>query len=240
MADDTGSIINHAVVSSDEWLAARKRLLAKEKEFTRLRDELSQQRRELPWEKVEKTYVFDGPDGRESLAQLFDGRSQLVVYHFMFDPSWKAGCPHCSHWADSFNGAIVHLNQRDVTMIAVSRAPYELLAAYKKRMGWTFTWVSSHANDFNFDYHVSFTPEELAAKSALYNYTQQDPGPPQREGISVFYKDPAGAVFHTYSCYARGIDMMSVDYQYLDLVPKGRDEGGRGPFWVRRHDEYRT
>src|SRR5262245_2053435 len=240
MADDKSSVANHAVVSGGEWLAARKALLVKEKEFTRLRDDLSRQRRELPWERVEKAYVFDGPDGQASLAQLFDGRSQLVVYHFMFDPSWDAGCPHCSHWADTFNGIIVHLNHRDVTMIAVSRAPYELLAAYRKRMGWRFTWVSSHANDFNIDYHVSFTPEEIAAKSAFYNYTQQHPGPPQREGISVFFTDASGAIFHTYSCYARGIDMMSADYQYLDLVPKGRDEGGRGPFWVRRHDEYGT
>ena len=238
MADDTSSVSDHAVVSSAEWLDARRALLIKEKEFTRLRDDLSRERRELPWERVEKTYVFDGPNGKESLPQLFDGRSQLVVYHFMFDPSWNAGCPHCSHWADTFNGIIVHLNHRDVTMIAVSRAPYDLLAAYRKRMGWTFKWVSAYANDFNFDYHVSFTPEELAAKSALYNYTRQNPGPPQREGISIFYKDPAGAIFHTYSCYARGIDMMSADYQYLDLVPKGRDEGGGGPFWVRRHDEY--
>jgi predicted dithiol-disulfide oxidoreductase (DUF899 family) len=156
----------------------------------------------------------------------------------MFGPDWEAGCPHCSHWADNFNGIIVHLNQRDVTMVAVSRAPYVKLAAYEKRMGWTFKWLSSLETEFNFDFHVSFTPEEVAAKDALYNFQRQDPFVGEREGVSVFFKDPAGAVFHTYSTYARGIDMLSVDYNYLDLVPKGRDEGDRGPFWVRRHDEY--
>jgi len=229
---------HHQVVSRDEWLQARKRLLLKEKEFTRLRDQLSQERRDLPWERVDKQYVFEGPLGKETLPQLFDGRSQLVVYHFMFAPDWDAGCPHCSRWADNFNGIIVHLNQRDVTMIAVSRAPYSKLAAYEKRMGWNFKWVSSFQNDFNYDYHVSFTPEELAREEAFYNFTTRDPGVTDREGVSVFFKDPAGRVFHTYSTYARGIDMLSVDYQYLDLVPKGRDEDGQGPFWVRRHDEY--
>ena len=228
----------HEVVSSDKWIEARKKLLAKEKAFTRLRDQISQQRRDLPWEAVDEEYVFDGPDGKQTLPQLFDGRSQLVVYHFMFGPDWEAGCPHCSRWADSFNGVIVHLNQRDVTMIAVSRARYEKLAAYRKRMSWSFKWVSSFGTDFNFDYHVSFTPEESAKKKALYNFTMQDPGVSDREGVSVFYKDPQGRVFHTYSTYARGIDILNADYHYLDLVPKGRDEGDRGPFWVRRHDEY--
>ena len=228
----------HKIVTANEWIEARRRLLAREKEFTRLRDQLSQERRELPWELVTKPYVFEGPDGKQTLPQLFDGRSQLIVYHFMFGPDWEAGCPHCSRWADNFNGIIVHLNQRDVTMIAVSRAPYSKLAAYKKRMNWSFKWVSSSETDFNFDYHVSFTPEEVARKEAFYNFTAQDPGVSEREGVSVFYKDTTGAVFHAYSTYARGIDMMSVDYQYLDLVPKGRDEGDRGPFWVRRHDEY--
>ena len=228
----------HEVVPGDKWLEARKKLLAKEKEFTRLRDQLSQQRRDLPWEAVDKEYLFDGPDGKQTLPELFDGRSQLVVYHFMFGPDWEAGCPHCSRWADSFNGIIVHLNQRDVTMIAVSRAPYEKLAAYRKRMGWSFKWVSSLGTDFNFDYHVSFTPDESAKKKAFYNFTVQDPGVSDREGVSVFYKDPQGRVFHTYSTYARGIDMLNADYHYLDLVPKGRDEADRGPFWVRRHDEY--
>lgn len=228
----------HEIVASDQWLEARKRLLAKEKEFTRLRDELSEQRRNLPWEMVDKTYGFEGPSGKQTLPELFEGRSQLIVYHFMFDPSWDAGCPHCSRWADNFNGVIVHLNQRDVTLIAVSRASYAKLAAYKRRMGWTFKWVSSFATDFNFDYHVSFTPEESAKKLALYNFARQDPGSSEREGVSVFYQDAAGRVFHTYSTYARGIDMLSVDYNYLDLLPMGRNEAGRGPYWVRRHDEY--
>jgi predicted dithiol-disulfide oxidoreductase (DUF899 family) len=226
------------VVSCDEWIEARKQLLVKEKEFTRLRDQLSQQRRDLPWERVDKRYVFEGPSGKETLPELFGGRNQLIVYHFMFAPEWEAGCPHCSRWADSFNGVIVHLNQRDVTLAAVSRAPYSKLAAYEKRMGWSFKWVSSFETDFNFDYHVSFRPEELAKGAAFYNFTGQDPGESEREGVSVFYKEPTGSIFHTYSAYARGIDMLNVDYHYLDLVPKGRDEAGRGPFWVRRHDEY--
>ena len=231
-------VSKHPVVSREQWMSDRKAFLAKEKEFTRLRDDLSRQRRELPWVKVEKEYIFEGPKGKEKLADLFENRSQLIVYHFMFSPEWDAGCPHCSHWADNFNGVIVHLNHRDVTMVAISRAPYSKLAAYEKRMGWSFKWLSSHDNDFNFDYHVSFTPDELKKKKALYNYTMQDPGSADREGTSVFFKDRSGNVFHTYSTYARGIDMMNVDYQYLDLVPKGRDEGDRGPYWVRRHDEY--
>ncbi|MGH8457278.1 MAG: DUF899 domain-containing protein [Stenotrophobium sp.] len=221
-----------------EWLAARRKLLLKEKRLTRLRDELAALRRELPRVPVEKEYVFDGPDGRQTLAELFDGRSQLVVYHFMFGPDWEAGCPGCSHWADSFDGVIVHLNQRDVTMVVASRAPYRRLAAYRKRMGWTFKWVSSGGSDFNFDYQASFTPEELEHKRAFFNFTWQDPFASEREGLSVFYMDRKGRIFHTYSTHARGIDAMSADYQYLDLVPKGRDEGGRGPYWVRRHDEY--
>ena len=231
-------LTRHKIVSSKEWITARKKLLAKEKAFTRLRDKLSKARRDLPWEAVTKEYVFEGPSGKETLRELFDGRSQLVVYHFMFSPDWNAGCPHCSHWADNFNGIIVHLNQRDVTMIAVSRAPYAKLSAYQQRMGWHFKWVSSFGTDFNFDFRVSFTPEEMKAKKAFYNFALQDPGPSEREGVSVFYKDPKGRVFRTYSTYARGIDMLNVDYHYLDLVPKGRDEGGRGPFWVRRRDEY--
>lgn len=230
---------DHKIVSPEKWLEARKQLLAKEKEFTRLRDELAQARRDLPWEEVRKTYVFEGADGKQTLPELFDGRSQLIIYHFMFGPGAEVGCPHCSHWADSFNGVIAHLNHRDVTMIAVSQAPYAKLAAYKKRMGWSFKWVSSGASDFNVDFQASFTPEQQATKQALYNYGTQAPGGSQREGISVFYKNAAGGVFHTYSTYARGIDMMNADYQYLDLVPKGRDENGKGPFWVRRHDEYR-
>ena len=228
----------HKVVSSEKWLAARKKLLAKEKQLTRLADKVSKERRALPWEAVTKNYVFEGPNGSETLAQLFDGRSQLVVYHFMFGPDWPAGCPHCSRWADNFNGIIVHLNQRDVTMVAVSRAPYPKLAAYRQRMGWSFKWVSSFGSDFNFDFNVSFTPEEMAKKKAFYNYKMQNPDAPEREGVSVFARDARGNVYRTYSTFARGIEALNLDYRYLDVVPKGRDEGGRGPFWVRRHDEY--
>jgi predicted dithiol-disulfide oxidoreductase (DUF899 family) len=196
---------------------------------------------------VEKEYVFEGPHGRQTLADLFDGRSQLVVYHAMFDPataspetSWTedAACFACSFWADNFNGIVVHLNQRDVTMIAVSRAPYEKIAAYEQRMGWTFPWFSSGQSDFNYDYHVSFTAQEVADRKAEYNYIIQDPGQSEGPGVSVFCKDTAGKIFHTYSTYARGLDMVNVAYHYLDLVPKGRDEGDRGAYWLRRHDEY--
>ncbi len=229
---------DHPVLSHEEWFSARKSFLAKEKEFTRLRDELSRQRRDLPWEVVDKKYVFEGPNGKQSLPELFDGRSQLIVYHFMFDPNWDAGCPHCSFWADNFNGIIVHLNQRDVTMIAVSRAPYTKLLAYEKRMGWNFKWVSSSETDFNFDYHVSFTPEEAVQKKALYNFGTQAPHGTEQQGVSAFFKDSKGSVFHTYSTHGRGIDLLNTAYNYLDLAPKGRDEGDRGQFWVRRHDEY--
>jgi predicted dithiol-disulfide oxidoreductase (DUF899 family) len=238
MASESSRLKRPKVVSHKEWLAARTAFLAKEKEFTRLRDELSQQRRELPWEAVTKIYVFDGPNGKQALAELFDGRSQLIVYHFMFDPSWDAGCPHCSFWADSFNSNIVHINHRDATMIAVSRAPYSKLAAYEKRMGWNFKWLSAYENEFNFDYNVSFTPEELAKKQAFYNFKMQDPGMSEREGVSIFFKDEKGSVFHTYSTFARGIDLLNSAYNYIDLTPKGRDEGKRNQYWVRRHDEY--
>jgi len=226
------------VVSRKDWLAARKALLTKEKKFTRLRDQLSKERRQLPWVKVDKDYVFDGPEGTETLSELFDSRSQLIVYHFMFGPDWDAGCKHCSFWADNFDRIIVHLNHRDVTLVAASRAPYGKLETYKKRMGWNFKWVSSGNTDFNFDYHVSFTPEEEAKKKAFFNYKIQDPDSSDREGASVFFKDAKGNVFHTYSTYERGIDMVNTAYHYLDLVPKGRDEGKSGPSWLCRHDEY--
>ncbi|HYM02913.1 MAG TPA: thioredoxin family protein [Stellaceae bacterium] len=230
---------DHKIVSHADWLEARKQLLVKEKEFSRQRERLAQERRDLPWEKVEKEYVFEGALYRkETLLELFEGRSQLIVYHFMFGPNAEVGCPHCSFWADNFNEIITHLNHRDVTMVAVSRAPFSKLEAYRKRMGWNFKWVSSGVTDFNFDFQASFTPDELAKKKAMYNYTIQEPHGSEREGISVFFRDPAGQVFHSYSTYARGIDMMNTAYQYLDLVPKGRDEAGRGQFWVRRHDEY--
>lgn len=231
---------NHRVVSQAEWLETRKDLLAKEKEFTQLRDELSQQRRELPWVKVNKEYIFDGPSGKKTLVELFDGKSQLIIYHFMFDPSWEEGCPICSFWADNFNGIGVHLNHRDVSMIAISRAPLEKLQAFQKRMGWNFKWVSSFNNDFNYDFHVSFTPEELNKGTVYYNYTNREFSDGEAPGISVFYKDESGTVFHTYSCYARGLDMMNTAYHYLDLAPKGRDEAGLEytVAWVRYHDKY--
>lgn len=238
MAADSDALTDHPVVSREEWLDARRALLEKEKAFTAQCDEMSRLQRSLPWERVMKDYVFDGPRGRESLSDLFDGRSQLVVYHFMFHPDDKAGCPHCSLRADGFAGIIPHLKHRDVTMIVVSRAPFARLAQYRARMGWSFPWVSSHGADFNFDYGVSFTPEEMTAKRAMYNYTLRDPKAREREGHSIFYKDSSGALFHTYSCYDRGNDKLNLHYHYLDLVPKGRDEDGRGPYWVRRHDEY--
>jgi predicted dithiol-disulfide oxidoreductase (DUF899 family) len=231
-------ITDHQVVSPGEWLSARKLLLAKEKDFTKLRDELNQQRRDLPWESVTKDYAFEGPAGKQSLSELFDGRSQLIVYHFMFAPEWDAGCPHCSFWADNFNGVIVHLHQRDTSMVAISRAPYGNLAAYEKRMGWNFKWLSSGGTDFNFDYNASFSPEQVASKEAFYNYSTQDPKGTDHAGVSIFFKDRSGSMFHTYSAFARGIDLVNTAYNYLDLTPKGRDEGGRSQFWVKRHDEY--
>jgi predicted dithiol-disulfide oxidoreductase (DUF899 family) len=228
--------MKHQVVSHDEWIAARTAFLAKEKEFTHQRDALNQQRRDLPWERVEKQYVFDGPKGKETLADLFDGRSQLIVYHFMFPPEWDAGCPHCSFWADNFNDVIVHINHRDASMVAISRAPLSKLEAYEKRMGWSFKWLSSAGTDFNEDLGVAFNDPE----HAFYNYTTQNVGMTDREGVSVFYKDDDGGIFHTYSAYARGIDMMNTAYHYIDITPKGRDEGGRSQYWVRRHDEYES
>ena len=238
--NDINSVKDHPVVSHEEWLSARTAFLVKEKEFTRLRDELSRQRRELPWERVDKEYVFNGPNGKETLVELFENRGQLIVYHFMFPPDWDEGCLHCSFWADNFNGIGVHLNHRDVTFVAISRAPLAKIEPFKKRMGWNFKWVSSFHSDFNFDYQASFTPEEVHAGAAYFNYAKTDPGLTDREGISVFYKDEIGAVSHTYSCYARGIDMMNGAYHYLDLVPKGRDEEGlEDPqAWVRHHDRY--
>ena len=237
--NDSNGIKNHPVVSHEEWLAARTAFLAKEKEFTRLRDELSRQRRELPWERVDKQYVFDGPGGKETLAELFENRNQLVVYHFMFPPDWDEGCLHCSFWADNFNDIVVHLNHRDVTFVAISHAPLTKIEPFKERMGWSFKWVSSFHSDFNYDYQVSFTPEEVQAGAAFYNYRETDPGLTDREGTSVFYKDESGGIFHAYSCYARGIDMLNTAYHYLDLVPKGRGEEGRDPqYWVRHHDRY--
>lgn len=231
----------HRIVSHDEWLAARTQLLAREKQFLRLRDELSSERRALPWERVTKSYVFEGSAGRQTLAELFGGRSQLIVYHFMFAPEWEAGCRGCSFLADSFNGGIPHLEQRDVAFAAVSRAPLAKLEAFAKRMGWTFKWVSSGASDFNYDFQASFRPAEVADGSAVYNYRKYDETTAdERPGISVFFKDRDGAIFHTYSAYARGLDPMIVAYQMLDLAPKGRDEAAlpHPMSWVRLHDQY--
>ena len=228
------------VVSQAEWLAARKQFLKKEKELTRLRDEVSRQRRELPWVKVEKEYVFDAPDGKKTLADLFEGRSQLIVYHFMFGPEWKEGCPSCSFNMDHTDGALVHLAQRDVTFLAVSRAPLPKIEEFKKRMGWRFNWASSFGSDFNRDFHVSFTKEEMAKGKLDYNYDMTEFPSEEAPGYSVFYKDKGGNVFHTYSAYARGTEVALGTYNYLDLVPKGRDEDNL-PFtmsWVRHHDRY--
>jgi predicted dithiol-disulfide oxidoreductase (DUF899 family) len=214
--------MRNQVVSREEWLKARLELLAAEKEFTR------------------KSYQFEGPKGALSLADLFDGRSQLIVYHFMFGPDWEEGCKSCSFWADNFNGIPIHLNHRDVTFTAVSRAPLAKINAYKKRMGWSFPWVSSYGSDFNFDYHVSFTPEQIAEGKAYYNYEVRPNELSDEVGISVFYKSERSEMFHTYSCYSRGVDMLNAAYHYLDLAPKGRDEAGlKFPMeWVRRHDQY--
>jgi len=240
MKTDGGSTIaNHPVVSHEKWLAARTALLAKEKEFTKLRDALSRERRALPWEKVEKPYAFDGPNGKETLAQLFGNRSQLVVYHFMFNPASDEGCKHCSFWADHYDATGIHLNHRDVSLAVISRAPLAKLQAFQKRMGWRFKWLSSATNDFNYDYQASFRPETIQSGKVYYNYATSSMDMQDREGISVFYQDESGTVFHTYSCYARGIDMVNGTYQFLDLVPKGRDEGGSPQAWVEFHDRYK-
>ena len=228
------------VVSHDEWIKARKLLLAEEKEFTHARDRLSRRRQKLPWERVEKSYFFAAPKGKHSLADLFGGKSQLIVYHFMFDPDWDAGCKSCSFWADNFNGIDVHLADRDISFVAVSRAPLPKLEAYRKRMGWNFAWFSSYGSDFNYDFNVSFTPEEMASGTAFYNFGLNKPPVSEMHGISVFFKDESGSIFHTYSTYSRGVDMVNCAYHYMDLAPKGRDEANLPftPSWVRRHDEY--
>jgi predicted dithiol-disulfide oxidoreductase (DUF899 family) len=231
----------HPITSREQWLAARTALLAKEKEYTRLRDALAAERRALPWVKVEKDYVFDTPAGRQSLADLFDGRSQLVVKHFMLGPGWKDGCIGCSFGADHIDGGLVHLEHHDVSVVAVSRAPLAEIEAYRKRMGWRFKWVSSDGNDFNYDYHVSFTPEELGKGKVYYNYAMIDAGIDELPGLSVFVKDAAGDIFHTYSSYGRGGEELITTYMVLDLTPNGRNETGPHRSlmdWVRRHDEY--
>jgi len=231
----------HKIVSRQEWTEARKAFLDKEKEFTRARDRLSAERRALPWVKVDKAYVFDTPEGKKTLAELFDGRSQLIVYHFMLGPDWKEGCPSCSFLADHFDGANIHLAQRDVTFVAISRAPLAEIEAFRRRMGWHFPWVSSFTNDFNFDFHVSFKEDEVG-KKAEYNYERQEIDSDEMPGASVFYKDETGGVFHTYSAFARGLDILVGAYNFLDLTPKGRDEAEL-PWtmaWVRHHDRYES
>jgi len=231
----------HNVVSHDEWTAARKAHLAEEKAFTRARDALARKRRELPWEKVEKNYVFDTPAGKQSLADLFGGKSQLIIYHFMLGPGWEAGCPSCSYLADHFDGAVVHLAQRDVSFVVVSRAPLSEIEAFKRRMGWRFKWVSSFGSDFNPDYQVSFTAQEKTGGKVFYNYEFIESFPSEeRPGASVFYKNAAGEIFHTYSTYGRGLDILIGAYHFLDLAPKGRDEDALAwsMAWVRHHDRY--
>lgn len=230
----------HKVLPHDEWIAARKSLLAREKEFSKVRDALTEERRALPWERVEKDYVFDGPDGSASLSELFDGKSQLIVYHFMYGPGWEEGCKSCSFLADHFAPAVVHLAHRDVSMVAISKAPLAELEPFKRRMGWGFKWLSSVGNDFNRDFFVSFTEDEIERGTAYYNYARQRFPSTEAPGASVFYKDEAGDVFHTYSVYARGLDMFITAYHYLDIVPKGRNEDGLGYTmeWLRLHDAY--
>jgi len=231
----------HRVVSEKAWLAARKALLVKEKKFTRLRDQLNQQRRALPWTRVDKDYVFDGPNGHKTIAELFDGSSQLIVYHFMFGPGWKRGCPHCSYWVDHYDGTLPHLRQRDTNLVLISRAPWKEIAPFKKRMGWQVKWFSSAKNDFNFDLHVSFTSKEIKSGKLSYNYSTINMRIDEREGVSAFYKAKNGDIFHTYSAYARGIDMLNTTYHFLDLTAKGRDENPDSTQdWVRYRDEYKT
>ena len=233
------SLRKHRVVSRQEWLNERAAFLVKEKAFSRQREQLAEERRKLPWVKVDKRYCFDGPKGQETLAELFGEQRQLIVYHFMFKPEAEAGCAHCSFWADHYSSLPVHLQHRDTALVAISRAPMAKIEAFRKRMGWTFKWVSSGNTDFNYDLQASFTPAQLRSGSVLYNYVNGPAGPADREGISVFYKSDSGDVLHTYSCYARGIDMVNGTYQFLDLTPKGRDEAaGAAQDWVKYHDRY--
>lgn len=231
---------DHRVVARDEWLAARRELLAREKELTRLRGRLSAERRALPWVRVEKEYVFDGPDGRETLAGLFGRQSQLAIYHFMLGPGWEQGCASCSMAADTMDGCIVHLQQRGVAFAAVSRAPLPEIQAFQERMGWRFKWVSSHGSDFNFDFGVSFSKDELERGEVCYNYERCAPFGEEAPGLSVFCRGEDGEVFHTYSTYGRGLEMLLGAYDFLDLVPRGRDEAGLpwSMAWVRHHDRY--
>jgi predicted dithiol-disulfide oxidoreductase (DUF899 family) len=231
---------NHRIVTREEWLAKRQTLLAHEKELTRLRDQIARERRAMPWVRIDKTYVFDAPEGRRTLAELFEGRRQLLVQHFMFAPGWEQGCRSCSFMADHSDGMNVHLAHRDVTLLAVSRAPLAKIEEFRRRMGWQFKWVSSHGNDFNHDFAVSFTPEARAKGEVYYNYALRPFPSEEAPGVSVFYRDDAGPVFHTYSTYGRGVEVMMGTYDLLDLTPKGRDERDVAykMEWVRHHDRY--
>ncbi len=226
------------IVTREQWLTERRALLEEEKALTRARDALSEKRRDMPWVRIEKDYHFIGPEGELTLADLFGGRDQLIVQHFMFGPDWDAGCPSCSFWADGYDGTMAHMAQRDAAFVAVSIAPLDRIEAYRKRMGWSFPWVSSEGSDFNRDFGVTFTAEEMKAGAPLYNYGTIPFPAPEAPGTSIFAKGPDGAVYHSYSTYARGLDPLNVVYQYLDLLPKGRDEGGQGMAWPRRRDEY--
>ncbi|HTO02645.1 MAG TPA: thioredoxin family protein [Opitutus sp.] len=237
----THSFENPTVVSEDQWLAARRELLREEKELTRMHDRIAARRRELPWVKVAKAYTFDAPSGPISLAELFNGRSQLAIYHFMLGPDWEEGCPSCSYIADHLVPTVPHLQARDVSLAVVSRAPLAEILPFKERMGWSFNWVSSHRNDFNYDYHVSFTEEEMGRKTVFYNFGRVAFPNDEAPGFSVFAKDVSGNVFHTYSTYGRGVEQFMGTYTILDLMPKGRDEDPANPHkmdWVRHHDRY--
>jgi predicted dithiol-disulfide oxidoreductase (DUF899 family) len=232
----------NAVVSREDWFEAHRKHLEREKELTRLRDAIARERRALPWVRIEKDYAFDGPEGRRTLAELFEGRRQLLVQHFMFAPGWEQGCPSCSFMADHVDGMNVHLAHRDVTFAAVSRAPLAEIERFRRRMGWRFKWVSSHGSDFNRDFGVTFTPQEVAQGRLHYNYGEWPFASEEWPGISVFCKDDAGSVFHTYSTYGRGVEVMMGTYALLDLMPKGRDERDvdHKMEWVRHHDRYET
>jgi predicted dithiol-disulfide oxidoreductase (DUF899 family) len=235
----TKSTVSPTIVSEEKWLAARIKFLREEKEFTKLRDRLSARRRELPWVKVEKAYVFESPRGPVSLADMFEGRSQLIVYHFMFGPGWEEGCPSCSFVSDHFDGTLPHLNARDVSFTAISRAPLEEIEPFKVRMGWKFNWVSSHGSSFNHDFRVSFTEEEMKKGEADYNFAMTQIPFEELPGFSVFARDAKGAVYRTYSTYGRGFDIMMNTYNFLDIVPKGRDEDPEATMsWLRYHDQY--
>jgi predicted dithiol-disulfide oxidoreductase (DUF899 family) len=241
-ATTEANITNHPVVSPERWVTERRKLLAREKELTRMQDEIARQRRALPWERIDKEYLFDTTQGKRKLADLFEGRSQLMVQHFMLGPGWEQGCPSCSFMADHTDGMNIHLAHRDVTFVAISRATLAEIERFRNRMGWKFNWVSSSGNDFNRDFHVSFTPQEKARGQGevYYNYGMTKFPAEEAPGISLFYRNKDGEVFHTYSTFGRGVEVMMGTYHMLDLAPKGRDEEGLGygMEWVRHHDRY--